>query len=98
MVSRSVSPTNFEVPASPDKGETQSKGHRCGKSQTPKLVNSWKENFKLTLCTNSQSVWAEIKVSVVAAEPAKSIWHCTDKIENLKDTCKQAKDNNKKSG
>ena len=86
-VSRSVSPTNFEVSASSAKAETQSKRHRCGKSQTPKLVNSWKENFKLTPSTNSQSVWAEIKVSVVAAGPAKSIWHCTDKIKNLKDTC-----------
>ena len=44
----SVSPTNFEISASSDKAETQSKRQRWGKSQTAVLVNSWKENFKLT--------------------------------------------------
>ena len=46
----------------------------------------------------SQSAWAKIKVSVDAAGPTKSIQHCKDKIKNLKDTSKQAKDNNERSG
>ena len=50
------------------------------------------------LSANRQSAWAKIKVLVDAAGPAKSIQHCKDKIKYLKDTCKQAKDNNKKSG
>ena len=41
---------------------------------------------------------AKIKVSVDAAGPAKSMRQCKDKIRNLKDTYKQAKDNNKWSG
>ena len=42
---RSVLPTNFEIPASSDKAETQRKWHRWDKSQMAVLVNSWKENF-----------------------------------------------------
>ena len=44
-ISRSVLPTNFEIPASSDKAETQSKWHQWDKSQMAVLVNSWKENF-----------------------------------------------------
>ena len=60
----------------------------------PVLVNSWKENFSECLQPNA---WAKIKVSVDAAGPTKSIRHCKDKIKNLKDTSKQAKDNNETS-
>ena len=47
---------------------------------------------------NSQRAWAKIKISVDAAGPAKPIRQCEDKIRDLKDTYKQAKDNNKRSG
>ena len=61
-------------------------------------MNSWKENFKLAESTNGQRALAEIKISVDVAGPAKSIQQCKDKIRNLKDIYKQAKDNNKRSG
>ena len=38
----------------------------------------------------------KIKVSVDAAGPSKSIRNGKDIIKNLKDTCKQAKENKKK--
>ena len=87
-ISGSVSPTNFEIPASFDKAETQIKRHRWDKSQTAVLINLWKKNFKLTVSTNNQSACGKIKVSVDAAGSVKSIRHCKDKIKNLKDTCK----------
>ena len=40
------------------------------------------------LSANRQSTQANIKVSVDAAGPAKSIRHCKDKMKNLKDTYK----------
>ena len=52
---------------------------------------------KISVSALSQSAWAKIKVSVDAAGPTKSIRHCKDKIKNLKDTSKQAKDNNETS-
>ena len=55
-------------------------------------MNSWKEIFKLTETINNQRAWAEIKISVDAAGPAKSIQQCKDKIRNLKDIYKQVKD------
>ena len=44
-LSRSLSPTSFEISASFDKAETQSKRKCWGKSQTVVLLNSWKENL-----------------------------------------------------
>ena len=97
-ISRSVSPTNSKITASSDKAGTQRKWQRCRRSQTAVLINSWKENFKLTESANSQNAWDKIKISVDSAGPTKSIRQCKYNIRNLKDTYKQAKDNNKRSG
>ena len=50
------------------------------------------------MLTAKYIAWGKIKVSVDAAGSAKSIHNCKDIIKNLKDTFKQAKDNNKISG
>ena len=50
------------------------------------------------MLTAKEIAWANIKVSVDAAWLEKSIHNCKDIIKNLKDTFKQAKDNNKISG
>ena len=52
---------------------------------------------KISVSALSQNTWGKIKVSADAAGPTKSIQHCKDKIKNLKDTSKQAKDNNERS-
>ena len=74
------------------------KRQRWTKEQTAVLINSWKDYFKIIESAGSYRAWLKIKVAVDNAGPAKSIKQCKDKVRNLKDAYKQAKDNNKRSG
>ena len=66
--------------------------------QTNVLVESWKEYF-LDLETFKQpSAWLKVKDKVDSAGPEKSMKQIKTKLRNMKDSYRQAKDNNKKTG
>ena len=48
--------------------------------------------------TRSHEMWVKIKAAVGNLGPAKNFKQCKDKIRNLKDAYKRAKESNKKTG
>ena len=76
----------------------KSKRDRWGKQQTAVLMNAWKDNVKIIESHNNHQGWNRIKAKVDEVGPEKTIKQIKDKIRNLKDLYKAAKDNNKKSG
>jgi len=61
------------------------------------LVNSWKENFDLLNSIQRSEAWQTIHSSVCSVG-GKTLKQCKDKIRNLKDQYKEAKDKNRRSG
>ena len=61
------------------------------------LVSLWQENIGVLGSTRSHEMWVEIKAAVDNSGPAKTIKQCKDKMRNLKDFYKRAKQSNKKT-
>ena len=61
------------------------------------LVHAWKDNYKELESVHNSVAWAKI-LSAVLTVGEKSLKQCKDKIKNLKERYKEAKDKNKKSG
>ena len=57
-----------------------------------------KGNFSLTDNANSKRACSKIKALIDTARLARSFQQFKDKLRNLKNSYKQAKDNNKRSG
>ena len=74
------------------------KRQRWTHEQTTVLIQKWKENFEVVESSRQYGAWLKIKVAVDAAGPDKSVRQCKDKMRNLKDVYKQARDNNKLTG
>ena len=64
-------------------------------AQTAALVKLWKENIQLI---ESSIIWHTIQIEVSKLGIEKSKRQCIDKLRNLKDQYKRAKENNRTSG
>ena len=60
------------------------------------LVSLWQENTGILESTRSHEMCVKIKAAVGNLGPAKTIKHCKDKMRNLKDTYKRAKESIKR--
>ena len=58
------------------------------------LVSMWQENIEVLELTHSHEMRVKIKAAVNNLGPAKTIKQCKDKIQNLKDSYKRAKESN----
>ena len=68
------------------------------KTQIDMLVSLWQENIGVLESTCSRKMWFKIKAAVDNLGPAKTIKQCKDKMRNIKDAYKRAKESNKKTG
>ena len=71
---------------------------RWNKGQTASLVEAWKENYNDLLTCKQATAWLKIQSKVNEYGSTKSTKQIKTKIKNLKDSYKNAKENNKKSG
>ena len=67
-------------------------------AQTAVLVKLWKENIQLIESSRCNEAWHIIQIEVSKLGIEKSKRQCTDKLRNLKDQYKRAKENNRTSG
>ena len=63
--------------------------------QTKAPVHWWKENYNELETAKLYNLWAKIKVEIDKRGNPKSLKSIKDKLRNLKDAYKQARDNNK---
>ena len=68
--------------------------NRWIKPQIDMLVSLWQENIGVLESTCSHEMWFKIKAAVDNLGPAKTIKQCKDKMRNLKDAYKRAKESN----
>lgn len=61
------------------------------------LVNSWKDQFEELETVRKTEAWAKI-LSAVCTVGQKTLKQCKDKIKNLRELYKEAKDKNKQTG
>ena len=66
--------------------------------QTDKLVKLWKENIVLIESSRSNETSLEIKTEINKSGKEKTVLQYRNKIRNLKDIYKNAKENNAKTG
>ena len=66
--------------------------------QTSILVKLWKENINLLKSSRCNETWFHIRKELCKHGPKKSKKQCTDKLRNLKELYKKAKENNPASG
>ena len=95
------SPINSLTPASSsdsDKKTGKKKRERWTDTQTKTLVVMWKHNFKDIESAKQNTAWLKIKDRVNDAGPDKTMKQIKDKLRNLKDAYKAARDHNKKTG
>ena len=71
---------------------------RWSESQTRTLVYLWKEHFHHLQTSKQHIIWVKINTAVNEKGPEKTLKQSEDKIRNLKDAYKAARDNNKKTG
>lgn len=88
----SVKPDNVESEASK---KTRDK---WSKAQTHRLVALWKENFHELESGKSRQVYIKMKTEIDGLGTAKTSKQIREKLRNLKDNYKRAKENNNKSG
>ena len=67
-------------------------------AQTKPLVYWWKEYYNELETAKQHSLWANIKVEIDKLRSPMSMKQVKDKLRNLKDAYKQARDNNKQTG
>ena len=67
-------------------------------AQTKALVYWWKEYYNELETAKQHSLWAKIKVEIDKLGNPKSLKQIKDKLRNLKNAYKQARDNNKQTG
>ena len=67
-------------------------------TQTAKLVKLWNENINLIESSRCNEVWFTIRKELSKYGGQKTKKQCTDKLRNLKDLYKKAKENNRTSG
>ena len=75
---------------------TQSKRSNWTAAETEALVQAWKDNFLQLESMQKNDVWKKI-VNIVCKHGEKTLKQCKDKLRNLKDLYKIAKDSNKKN-
>ena len=93
-VSTATSAISLPSPDNSKKPDT----NRWIKPQIDALVSLWQENIGVLESTRSYEIWVKIKAAVSNLGPAKTIKQCKDKMQNLKDAYKRAKESNKKTG
>ena len=74
------------------------KRERWSESRTKTLVYLWKEHFRDLQTSKQNLIWIKIKTAVNEKGPEKTLKQLKDKIRNLKDAYKAARDSNKKTG
>ena len=74
------------------------KRERWSESQTKTLVYLWKEHFRDLQTSKQHLIWIKIKTAGNEKGPEQTLKQLKDKIRNLKDAYKAARDNNKKTG
>ena len=67
-------------------------------AQTAVLLKLWKENIQLIESSRCNEAWHTIQIEVSKLGIDKSKRQCTDKLRNLKDQYKRAKEINRTSG
>ena len=78
--------------------QKKKKRERWSESQTKTLVYLWKEHFRDLQTSKQHLIWIKIKTAVNEKGPEKTLKQLRNKIRNLKDAYKAARDNNKKTG
>ena len=76
----------------------EKKRDRFNQKQSDLLVQLWKQKYSLLQTTRCNDVWNNIKNEINKVGAEKSLKQCKNKLRNLKDTYKKAKENNNKSG
>ena len=61
------------------------------------LVSLWQESIGILKSSCSHRIWVRTKAAVDNLDPAKTIKKSRDKMRNLKDVYKRAKESNKKN-
>ena len=77
---------------------TKATRKRWERKQTNVLVAKWKEYFNEIESAGANAAWAKIKSCVDQAGEEKTVQQCKNKIKNLKDEYKKAKDHNSRTG
>ena len=67
-------------------------------AQTHQLVAMWKENIQGIESGKSRVIYAKIKAEIDTLGTPKTTKQVREKLRNLKDSYKKAKENNRKSG
>ena len=62
------------------------------------VVYLWKENFRDLQTLKQHLIWIKMKTAMNEKGPEKTLKQLKDKIQNLKDAHKAARDYNKKTG
>ena len=100
--SNPVTSTPLQQPSSSnsqtEEKQESKKRDRWTSAQTHKLVTMWKENIRAIESGKSRVIYAQIKVEVDKLGAAKTNKQITEKLRNMKDAYKKAKENNQKSG
>ena len=82
-----------EVPTSDTQNQTKKRDHWMTE-QTKAPVYWWKENYNELETAKLHNLWAKIKVEIDKRGNPRSLKPIKDKLRNLKDAYKQARDNN----
>ena len=78
--------------------EQKKKRESWAKQQSAILVNAWKENFADLETFKQPNAWLKIKHQVDKHGPPKSLKQIKSKLRTLKESYKNAKENNNKTG
>ena len=87
---------SLEVPTSGTQNQTK-KRDRVMTAQTKALVYRWKEYYTELETAKQHSLWAKINVEIDKLCNPKSLKEIKDKLRNLKNAYKQARDSNKQT-
>ena len=90
--------TNTQAGTNELSAPEKKKRERWSESQTKTLVYLWKEHFRDLQTPKQHLIWIKIKTAVNEKGPEKTLKRLRNKIRNLKDAYKAARDNNKKTG
>ena len=90
-------PTPAPVTINEEEGNKKFR-ERWSKDQINVLVNLWKDSYAKLETAKAHEVWVLIKSEVDKHGNNKTIKQCRDKIKNLKNAYKKAKEENKKTG
>ena len=84
--------------SSVDTNTSSGKTNRWTNTQTARLITLWKEKISDLESHKANETWVAIQEEINTSGPDKTLLQCKNKLRNLKDSYKRAKENNMSSG